>query len=236
MFLNLLGADNVDAPTQILGESLSKEDIENYQNDSFLSSTLCYHGMLLAYFGEHVRLADSVVKAGHDYMQKVMVASPAIMFDAFLKGVSCFAAARETGKKKCQDLGMVLRRKIKRWLSMGNPNVEYFASLLDAEYMALRGKHSAAIKHYEAAIQLCVRGGYLHDAAFANERLGGFYLHVMKKPSVTGCAFSQSIHPALEGLGRHCKSESHGRKVRKQISALAQCSNSRSTWYPNNVS
>ena len=197
VFLNLLGKDNKDDPTQMYGESLSKEDLEKHQKDAFLLASLrCYHGILLAYFGAHVRLADSVVTAGHDYMQKAQVASPSIMFDTFLKGISCFAAARETGKKKYVTMGTTLRRKIRKWLAMGNPNVQHYESLLNAEYLALKkGTNVAAsiIKEYEAAIVLSARGGYRHDAALANERLGEFHLHVMNNPDDAAYCVRQSL-------------------------------------------
>lgn len=181
VLLNLLGRDNEDNPTEIVGEACPQADFDRSQTDAFWSAGVsCTQGILFTYFGEHTRQAEMVVELGHDYLSKAHVATPNIMVDTCLKGVSLFAVARQTGKKNYAKLAQICRSKVKRWLDGGNPNVKHYDSILDAEAMALKGKNFAAIKHYEVAILLAARNGYQHDAALASERLGEFQLSVMQ--------------------------------------------------------
>jgi hypothetical protein len=180
-YLNLLGRNNIDNPTHFPGDVLSEEELERFRANPFFGPVVdSFHGMLLVYFGDYVRYADLVIQMGHDSLQKAWFTSPFNMWDTLLKGVSCFAAAQETRKKKYAKMGQRFRMKYKKWLSMGNPNLLHYDALLDAEFMAFKGnKKNAAIKYYETAIMLAVRGGYQQDAALATERCGAFYLTVM---------------------------------------------------------
>ena len=176
-------------PTSIIGDVISEDDLEYCRTTSpFLQTSVhSFESILLALFGAHKRHADLTIKLGHDYVAKVQVASPTIVRDKLLKGVSCYAAARETGKKKYGKMGHLVRSKMQKWLDMGNPNIEHLVSLLDAEAMALKNKKISSakvvIKQFEVAIAQAVRGGYKHDAALACERLGEYYLTELPKES-----------------------------------------------------
>ncbi|CAB9500442.1 Transcriptional regulator [Seminavis robusta] len=179
--LNLLGKNNPDDPMQLSGDSLSKDDLRARQQEPLMKTVVLYNqGLLRTFFGDHVRQADILLSLGHDYLGKAIMASPLLPQDACWNGVSCFAAARSTGKKKYAKLANICRRKIKLWLERGNPNVKHFDSLLDAESMAYRGKPYLSVKHYEMAILYAARGGLVQDAAIISERLGEFQLQVMK--------------------------------------------------------
>ena len=181
LVLNLMRLDNVDDPTRFHGKSLTEDQYDVARTKPVWNGSICrFHGVLLTFFGHHICKADFLVQKGHDYLAKVQVAMPCIMQDTYLNGVSCFAAARETGKSHYAKLGEICRSKIKKWISKGNPNVRHYEALLDAEAMAWQGKYSAALKHFEVAILLSGRGGYQHDLAFASERLGEFQLSIMK--------------------------------------------------------
>jgi hypothetical protein len=194
VFLNLLGRDNADQPTRFSGNSQSEEELKLLrQNDFFDRLFFALQGILFTYYGEYVQYADMIIKVGHDHLQKVHVGLPYNLWDTFLKGVSCFAAAHQTGKSKYFKMGQIFRSKIHEWLDMGNPNVAHYGALLDAERASFYGKEDAAIKHYEDAILLSARGGYLHDAAVATERCGEFYLTVMGDRDEAGYQISQSI-------------------------------------------
>jgi len=103
-----------------------------------------------------------------------------VTIDAFLKGVSFFAAARETGKKKYAKLGLACLSKIKTWMEKGNPNISHYRAFLEAELMAYKGKLEAAVYQYKQAIRLATRTGFQQDAALASERLGVLHLYKMK--------------------------------------------------------
>ena len=180
-FFNLMGRDNIEEPTRFSGIVMSEVDLDNSRSDHFRDVAVAlYHGLLFTYFGEHVRQADIMINNGHDYLAKAHVASPSVTLDTYLKGVSCFAVARQTGKKEYAKMGQICRGKVKRWLDMGNPNVKHYDSLLDAEFLAFKDRRFQAIKQYEVAILLAARGGYQQDAALASERLGEFQIDVMK--------------------------------------------------------
>lgn len=179
--LNLLGRNNGDDPTHFIGDSMSQEDLKQARSETFWDAGVYFfQGVLFTYFGDHAQQADAMLRNGHDYIAKIHVAASPIMMDYCLKGVSCFAMARRTRKKKYAKFGILCRTRIKRWLDAGNPNVSRYDSLLEAEYMAYKGHNFAAIKHYEIAIMLAARGGFQQDAAFANERLGQYQIEVMK--------------------------------------------------------
>lgn len=181
LVLNLMRLDNVDDPMRFYGKGLTHEQLNVARTKPIWNAVVCcFHGVLLTFFGQHIRKADFLLQKGHDYLAKTFVAAPCIMLDTYLNGVSCFAAARETGRSKYAKLGEVCRSKIKKWIRKGNPNVKHYEALLDAEAMAWQGKHSAAVKYFEGAILLSGRGGYQHFAAFASERFGEFQLSIMK--------------------------------------------------------
>lgn len=176
-FLNLMARDNVDSPTRLQGMALSNDDVELLKEDPFFVAALdSWEGLLQCLFGQHVQHADSTIKNGHDYFEKAHFCSPEIWWDTLLRGISCFRAARQTGKKKYAKLGNKMRMKVKRWIKLGNPNLEHYDSFLDAEWKLYRGKRASAIEKYIKTIQVAGRRGYQHDAAFASERLGALHL------------------------------------------------------------
>jgi hypothetical protein len=194
VFLNLLGRNNGDNPTRLAGDSFSEYELERCLKDPFFGPIvrIC-QGMLWTYFGDYVRHAEMAIQMGSDDFTKAHVASSSAMWDSLFKGLSCIAAARETGKKKYAKMGQIFRTRIKTWLSQGNPNVKHYDSLLDAEWMALKGNKFVAIKHYEVAILVSARGGYHHDAALATERLGDYYLTVMSDREMATYQIGESI-------------------------------------------
>lgn len=178
--LNLMGEPHSEDPIHFSGKSLSEDDYNMAQKDSYWAASLyTYRGTVFAYFGLHISNADTLHELGHNYLEKKHPGSPNNMVDMYLKGVSCFAAARQTRKKKYAKLARICRSKIKKWLDMGSPNVKHYDTFLDAEAHALKGKRFSAIKHYEVTILQAARNGYQQDAALASERLGEYQLSVM---------------------------------------------------------
>lgn len=101
VLLNLLAWNNVDDPTNAIGDSLSQEIYDQAKDNIFVKADImAYQGILFTYFGEHMRQANLMVQYGADYYGKIVVALLNQVFDAQLKGVSCFAAARQTNKTK----------------------------------------------------------------------------------------------------------------------------------------
>ena len=175
--LNLMGRNNLEDPIKLVGDAVNEERHRYLSKDSALKFTfLINRFVLLAYFGRHVESADLTAKEGVDCLSKGAPGVVHIQWETYLRGLSCFAAAQQTGKAKYKQLGQKFRRKIKSWLEQGNPNVAHYEALLDAEKLACDGKHAGAVRRYELAILLSARGGHQSDAALASERLGQFYL------------------------------------------------------------
>ncbi|APR79008.1 Signal transduction histidine kinase CheA [Minicystis rosea] len=62
--------------------------------------------------------------------------------------------------------------KLSRWAELCPENLSHRRALLRAELERVRGDTLAAWHHYDEAIALAQRGGYLHDEALANELAG----------------------------------------------------------------
>jgi tetratricopeptide (TPR) repeat protein len=181
VLMNLSGLDNEESSTCITGEALPEEGRDEADNEPLLwAAIITFGGILQTFFGDHVAAADDMVKYGANCVTTIFVASPTAVLDTYLKCVSCFAAARQTGHKKYITVGKKLRSKIKAWSKAGNPNVRHYECLVNAELMACEGKHDKAIKLYEEAIKISARCGCQQDAALACERLGDLYLNVLK--------------------------------------------------------
>ncbi|KAL7556648.1 hypothetical protein ACA910_017587 [Epithemia clementina (nom. ined.)] len=208
VYLNLMGRNNINDPTKLIGDASDKENLHHCENDPFLKpGAQAYRGMIMTYFGQHIEQADWTIKLGLHEFSKTNVANPEQMWESFLKGLSCFAAARETGNtKKYVKIGNTFRSRIKKWVSLGNPNVVHYASLLDAESLAVKGKTKAAIAHYEQAIALAESRGAQHDAALACERLCVYHLTVTKD-SEKACFQFNKAHKHWTNWGAMAKVE-----------------------------
>lgn len=175
--LNLMLRDNIDTPTLLRGTALSEQQVQILKEDAFFEAAIdSWEGLLLCFFGQHLQHAKRTIQNGHNYLENAHLCSPEIWWDTLLRGISCFEAAKQTGKRQYAVMGRKLRSKVKRWIALGNPNLEHYEALLDAEFKAFHGKRDVAIEKYKMAILLAGRGGHQQDAALASERLGSFYL------------------------------------------------------------
>ena len=100
--------------------------------------------------------------------------------------------ARKTAKRRYAVHARKCLDKIRSWMEKGNPNVIHYESLLEAENWALKGKTFVAKKHYLSATVLATRGGFIQDAAMANERFGEFLLEDMGEPEEAAYQFKQA--------------------------------------------
>lgn len=191
--LNLMGKKEGN-PTELTGEIFTKEDLMRCNQDNHIAVTIRpWQGVLMTFFGDYTGNADFVLQHGHNYFWKKYSASPNIPFDTFLTGISCFAAAKETGKQKYAKMGEKLRSKIRKWHQLGNPNVTHYMFFLDAESAALKNKIQDAIEHYRMTIRLAGRTGFIHDAALACERMAEFYLRALDDKNEAAYRMQQSM-------------------------------------------
>jgi predicted ATPase len=69
-------------------------------------------------------------------------------------------------------------RELQSWVAKGNPNARHLAYLLDAVYLSTqKGKDDEVKRMYDKSIALARRGGFVHDAALANEFAGVYFLN-----------------------------------------------------------
>jgi len=104
-----------------------------------------------------------------------------VMGDTFCGGISLFAMARKTKKRKYRATAKKVHALVKLWASKGNPNVNHHGSFLNAEAAALEWDVDGAEGWYQSAILLALDGGLIQDAALANERYVEFLLYYRKE-------------------------------------------------------
>jgi hypothetical protein len=165
-------------PTQ--GEALLDLEEFFHRGDSqiLVASIQAQQSHMYAIFGEHKKGADLSISNGYD-MATLSVGSPMYQVSLFFGGISSFEMARKTKERKYKKNANKIHSTIKSWVRKGNPNALRYDRLLDAEKAAIDGKSKAAHNHYQSAVVLAARGGYVNDAALANERYGEYLLHVM---------------------------------------------------------
>ena len=134
------------------------------------------------YFGRFEDHAKQILEVEADYSwEKLAPIAIQVHLEPFAYGLSCFAAARTTKKRKYKLYGKKMLAKIKSWLDKGNPNVSHYKPFLEAEHAALKGRSKVAVRLYDETIRLCSRSGYVHDAALAHERCGQYHLELANK-------------------------------------------------------
>ena len=110
----------------------------------------------------------------------------------FVYSVPFFLVSALTALEHCKTLHgpkrfrywRVFRRfhkEVKLWAAKGDPNTHHLVHLLDAELMVARnGKTDEIQCTYDEAIATAIQGGFVQDAALANE-LAGIYLLTRNK-------------------------------------------------------
>lgn len=129
--------------------------------------------MLLTYRRDYIRAADFSIERGNEFLGS-LPNQPIGMWDFCLRGVSLYAAAQLTKKGRYRRHARKIRAVVEKWYKQGNINVGHHVALFAAEELALQGKLQSSRKRFESAILLASRGGYIHDAAIANERYAVF--------------------------------------------------------------
>jgi hypothetical protein len=127
-------------------------------------------------FGEHEKGADLSISNGYA-LSKLSPGSPMFQASLFCVGIASFEMARKTKKRKYKKHAKKLHSTIKSWVQKGNPNAIHYDQFFYAEKAALDGKSKEAELHYQSAVVMAARGGFVHDAALANERYGEFLLN-----------------------------------------------------------
>ncbi|CAJ1938999.1 unnamed protein product [Cylindrotheca closterium] len=156
------------------GHTFSRNEVDDWER---IGGNMVHfgEGELLLFF-EPEEAADRAIAVGNKF-SKLAPSLCLVMIETFHRGVALYIMARKTKQRKYKNHASKTRKTIKKWLRAGNPNVEHFSLLLDAEHAALNGAYASAEKLYEEAILLASRMEYLHHAALFNERYADFLLN-----------------------------------------------------------
>jgi hypothetical protein len=153
-----------------------------FESDSPLEVLL--HGVLMicshVIFGEYEEAGDLAVAQGEIFMNS-SPGNPITMMTTFYSCVALFAKASmpRCAKKEARKLIKLAKKKhsfIKDLVKKKSPNVLHYDACLDAESAAHQGKLGKAEMHYQHAITLAARGGFVQDAGLACER----YAHLLR--------------------------------------------------------
>jgi ribosomal protein L17 len=69
-------------------------------------------------------------------------------------------------------------QRVQAWVARGDPNIRHLVYLLDAAYLSTRnGKDDEVKRMCDKSIAVARRGGFVHDAALANELARLYYLN-----------------------------------------------------------
>mmetsp|Transcript_10591 Transcript_10591/g.25578 ORF Transcript_10591/g.25578 Transcript_10591/m.25578 type:complete len:280 (+) Transcript_10591:662-1501(+) len=164
--INLMGeAENVLA---MEGVALSRKVIDNLDSAETKFYDAIRHD-LLVFYGAYELAAESALKRGNEF-PKAAVGVFTIMMETFHRGVALYAMARRTRRRKYLNPARRIRKTIKKWGKNGNPNVRHYICFLDAEHSAVSKRYKEAEVHYQQAIKIAAKTGYLHHAGLFNER------------------------------------------------------------------
>lgn len=166
---NLIGPS--DNPVVLKGDVLDIDEnyLENKQDLALLVTFRYAQSRLYCIFGDYERGANLALKH-RDFLAKVSPASPLVLGDAFSRGVLVAAMARKTKERKYVKEAKKIRSTFSSWIKKENPNVRHYMDFLDAELTALSGDINTAETHFQTAIRMASRFGFLGDAALISER------------------------------------------------------------------
>ena len=190
---NMINSDKAD-PGCLIGDVFTEENFQYFEHyPGFEINFRAMECMGWTYLGRHIECSDRILKHGINEFKDGFLALGKNTGVQYLRGVSCYAAAQETGKRKYARGAQLMRKQIKLWLKNGDPNITHYDNILDAEHLAYKGLFNRAVKMYETAILFAGREGYLQDAALANERLALLHLHRLKDEDEAVYRFQEAI-------------------------------------------
>ncbi|CAJ1939019.1 unnamed protein product [Cylindrotheca closterium] len=156
---------------QLEGEKFSRRSLNERQTVG-IGMVPFAEGELLVFLKPE-EAADHAIAVGNKF-GKLIPGLCLGMIETFHRGVALYTMARSTRRRKYRVLANKIRKRINKCMQAGNPNVEYYSLVLEAEHSAMNGAYAKAEKHYNAAISLASKSGHLHHAALFNERYADF--------------------------------------------------------------
>ena len=173
--------DPGETPWILNGTEFAEDELLQYQelkvDDSALANLFVTKLYLAVMFGNETAAMDAVRNVRR-HLEGVQ-SSPAVPFFRFLETITCIKALRTSDTINSLKLRYTVNRNLgmlRKWSRHAPMNVAHRYSLIRAELAALRGRALEALEHYEEAILLAQRSGYLNDLALASELAGRFHL------------------------------------------------------------
>lgn len=171
--LDLMGESDQTTMTSVCSEKDSL-GINQAKNVGAIRSLCNYFS--LVYFGDFEEAARlSLTKGG--LIRKQFKYDSVGVFESFLMGVALFAMARKTRRRRYRKPATKILKFITKVMKQGNPNVQHYLTLLNAEQAALNKDKKQAEKLYQESIVYAAKTGQLSHAALSNERYSDYLLH-----------------------------------------------------------
>ena len=142
--------------------------------------------------------AERAIKYGDLFFQLC----PAVFIgtvETFHRGVALYDMARKHRKRKFKSRAKKIRQLIKQWVKDGNPNIEHYDLLLDAENASLsKAKFDVAGQLYLKAINSAAQLGHLQHSGLCHERFADFLLHAHSGEKAYSFQMSEAIRCYVE--------------------------------------
>uniref|UniRef100_A0A7S4V0M1 Uncharacterized protein n=1 Tax=Ditylum brightwellii TaxID=49249 RepID=A0A7S4V0M1_9STRA len=176
--LNLMGQSN--NTIELRGEAMDEKEVvfTVFSHAAFVVAK----NMACNFFGEYKAGASVAIEQGDEQSIQLKGGTFVSMMFLFHRALSMYAIARKHRKKKRKYTAKAnrIRKELTASLNKKNPNVFHYVSILNAEHAASEQKKNQeeiVCQLYNDAIAISARGGYVHDAALAQERFGDFLLN-----------------------------------------------------------
>jgi predicted ATPase len=187
MVRNLMGRYDSD-PTAMRSE----QRFLSYTDHTVLGVFYSCQSILYLYFGEYEKGAELAIERGDSYLEGI----PGHvwgMIETFTRGMLLYVRAQTTRKRMYAKEAKRVHTTVEGWVQKGNPNVQHYGLILNAEAAVLSGKLDAADGYYQRAIVAATRQGSIHESALVCERYGEFLLNKRNDPEEARHKFDVAI-------------------------------------------
>mmetsp|Transcript_33391 Transcript_33391/g.80821 ORF Transcript_33391/g.80821 Transcript_33391/m.80821 type:complete len:396 (-) Transcript_33391:208-1395(-) len=137
------------------------------------------NGELLLFFSDHEARTKRLMndEKGKTYSELIQGYFPS-RIETFHRGIAWFAMARRTRRRKHRSEAMKVKKQVAKWAKAGDPNIQHYHLLLNAEVAVLDKRFAKADALYKQAISYAARIGHIHHAALFHERFAEYRLEV----------------------------------------------------------
>jgi predicted ATPase/tRNA A-37 threonylcarbamoyl transferase component Bud32 len=170
-----------DNPTHLIGEAYNEKislPILISTNDSPAGVNYYYCKTLACYLFEDFQAAYTAAQA-HTKHQSIIISTFMAPPMLWIGSLAHLAVYNRCDKNEQQEILQVVgenQQRFEQWRKHCATNYDHKYYLIEAEIARISNNKADAGRHYEKAIHLAERSGYLADEALINEVAGRFYL------------------------------------------------------------